>query len=120
MHHQPGARGLRHALVLEEAHRLLKRVEPGSPAAHAVELFTSLPAEIRAYGEGIIVAEQIPGKIVPDVVKNTACKILHRLPAEDDRASVGATMNLSEALKVAACPLCASRRPRPGTGGRGR
>lgn len=97
VHHQPGVRGLKHVLVLEEAHRLLKRVEPGSPAAHAVELFTSLLAEIRAYGEGIIVAEQIPGKIVPDVVKNTACKILHRLPAEDDRHSVGATMNLSEA-----------------------
>ncbi|MFI6095431.1 ATP-binding protein [Lentzea sp. NPDC051213] len=97
VNHEPGARGLKHVLVLEEAHRLLKRVEPGSPAAHAVELFTSLLAEIRAYGEGIIVAEQIPGKIVPDVVKNTACKILHRLPADDDRQSVGATMNLSEA-----------------------
>ncbi len=97
VHHRHGSRGLKHVLVLEEAHRLLKRAEPGSPAEHAVELFTSLLAEIRAYGEGIIVAEQIPGKIVPDVVKNTACKILHRLPAEDDRMSVGATMNLSEA-----------------------
>lgn len=95
--HKTGVRGLKHVLVLEEAHRLLKRAEPGSPTEHAVELFTSLLAEIRAYGEGIVVAEQIPGKIVPDVVKNTACKILHRLPAEDDRASVGATMNLSEA-----------------------
>ncbi|HEV7651936.1 MAG TPA: ATP-binding protein [Actinophytocola sp.] len=92
----PAAR-LRHVTVLEEAHRLLKHAEAGSPAAHAVELFTSLLAEIRAYGEGIIVAEQIPSKIVPDVVKNTACKILHRLPAADDRATVGATMNLSEA-----------------------
>ncbi|RSD10349.1 ATP-binding protein [Amycolatopsis eburnea] len=97
VHHQPGTRGLKHVLVLEEAHRLLKRAEPGSPAEHAVELFTSMLAEIRAYGEGIIVAEQIPGKIVPDVIKNTACKILHRLPAEDDRLAVGATMNLSEA-----------------------
>ncbi|HWM01601.1 MAG TPA: ATP-binding protein [Actinophytocola sp.] len=91
------AAGLRHVTVLEEAHRLLKHAEPGSPAAHAVELFTSLLAEIRAYGEGIIVAEQIPSKIVPDVVKNTACKIMHRLPAADDRTTVGATMNLSEA-----------------------
>ncbi|WP_200215982.1 ATP-binding protein [Micromonospora coerulea] len=95
--HRAGASGLRHVIVLEEAHRLLKRAEPGSATEHAVELFTSLLAEIRAYGEGIIVAEQIPGKIVPDVVKNTACKILHRLPAQDDREVVGATMNLSEA-----------------------
>lgn len=87
---------LRHITVIEEAHRLLKRVESGSPAAHAVELFTGMLAETRAYGEGIVVAEQIPAKIVPDVLKNTALKIVHRLPAGDDRADVGATMNLDE------------------------
>ncbi|WP_059008072.1 ATP-binding protein [Streptomyces specialis] len=85
-----------HVTVVEEAHRLLKRVEPGSPAAHAVELFTALLAEIRAYGEGIIVAEQIPAKIADEVIKNTALKIIHRLPAADDREAVGATMNLDE------------------------
>ncbi|MEN3609158.1 ATP-binding protein [Plantactinospora sp. ZYX-F-223] len=87
-------RGLRHVTVIEEAHRLLKRVPEGSPAAHAVELFAGLLAEIRAYGEGIVVAEQIPAKILPDVVKNTALKVVHRLPAADDRLAVGATMNL--------------------------
>jgi uncharacterized protein len=53
-------------------------------------------AEIRAYGEGIVIAEQIPAKLVPDVVKNTALKVLHRLPAADDRQVVGAAMNLDE------------------------
>jgi uncharacterized protein len=87
---------LRHVTVVEEAHRLLKVVERDSPAAHAVELFASLLAEIRAYGEGIVVAEQIPSKLAPDVVKNTALKVVHRLPAHDDRFTVGATMNLDE------------------------
>ncbi|MFC5061561.1 ATP-binding protein [Actinomycetospora atypica] len=86
---------LRHLLVIEEAHRLLKNVADG-PAAGAVELFASLVAEIRAYGEGVAVVEQIPSKILPDVLKNTAVKIVHRLPAADDRAAVGATINLSE------------------------
>ncbi len=85
---------LRHVTVVEEAHRLLKKAKEGSPAAHAVELFATLLAEIRAYGEGIIVAEQIPSKLLPDVVKNTALKVMHRLPAQDDRDQVGATMNL--------------------------
>lgn len=89
--------GLRHVTVIEEAHRLLRRATPGSPTAHAVELFTALLAEIRAYGEGIVVAEQIPDKIVPDVIKNTALKIVHRLPGQDDRDAVGATMNLDPA-----------------------
>ncbi|MQY29376.1 ATP-binding protein [Nocardia aurantia] len=94
--HRHSGNGLRHVLVIEEAHRLLRRAEPGSMTAHAVELFTALLAEIRAYGEGIVVVEQIPAKIAVDVVKNTAYKIMHRLPAADDRAVVGATMNLAE------------------------
>ena len=95
----PSAPGLRHLTVVEEAHRLLRQPPPGEgsgPAAHAVEMFAGLLAEIRAYGEGLIIAEQIPSKLIPDVIKNTAVKIVHRLPAKDDRDTVGATMNLTE------------------------
>jgi DNA helicase HerA-like ATPase len=97
---RPG--GLAHLTVVEEAHRLLRRPEadgaggPGA-AAHAVELFAGLLAEIRAYGEGLVIAEQIPAKLVPDAIKNTAVKITHRLPAADDREAVGATMNATPA-----------------------
>jgi DNA helicase HerA-like ATPase len=57
--------------VVEEAHRLLRRPDrEGGPAAHAVELFAGLLAEVRAYGEGIVIAEQIPAKLIPDVIKN--------------------------------------------------
>ncbi len=93
-----GEPGLRHLTVFEEAHRLLRRPDrEGGAAAHAVELFAGLLAEIRAYGEGIVIAEQIPAKLIPDVIKNTAVKITHRLPAADDREAVGATMNLTKA-----------------------
>ena len=98
--HEPcGAAGLRHLTVLEEAHRLLRDPGPGQrgPAAKATELFAAMFAEVRAYGEGLVVAEQIPSKLIPDVVKNTAVKIVHRLPAADDRQAVGATMNLTPA-----------------------
>ncbi|HEY9475959.1 MAG TPA: ATP-binding protein, partial [Mycobacteriales bacterium] len=97
VHQRAGPERLRHVTVVEEAHRLLKASAAGTPAAHAVELFAALLAEIRAYGEGVVVAEQIPAKLLPDVVKNTALKVLHRLPAADDRDTVGATMNLDEA-----------------------
>jgi uncharacterized protein len=92
---QPGEESLRHVIVVEEAHRLLRAGREGA-SGHAVELFASMLAEIRAYGEGIIIAEQIPAKLVPDAVKNTALKIMHRLPADDDRRLVGATMNLDD------------------------
>jgi len=96
--------GLRHLTVIEEAHRLLRRPDAagagsgsGGAAAHAVEMFAGLLAEIRAYGEGLIIAEQIPERLVADVIKNTAVKITHRLPAADDRDAVGATMNMTQA-----------------------
>jgi uncharacterized protein len=95
--------GLRHLTVVEEAHRLLRRQESASGGAsgtgsggasgYAVEMFAGLLAEIRAYGEGLVIAEQIPGRLAPDAIKNTAVKITHRLPAADDREAVGATMN---------------------------
>ena len=94
----PSPARLRHITVVEEAHRLLRRPPPGTgsgPAAHAVEMFAGLLAEVRAYGEGLVIAEQIPSKLIPDVIKNTAVKIVHRLPAADDRETVGATMNLT-------------------------
>jgi hypothetical protein len=89
--------GLRHVIVIEEAHRLLRAGREGRASAHAVELFASMLAEIRAYGEGLVIAEQIPAKLLPDAVKNTALKVVHRLPARDDRELVGAAMNLDEA-----------------------
>ena len=93
--------GLRHLTVIEEAHRLLRRSDAGGPAGraagHAVEMFAGLLAEIRAYGEGLVIAEQIPARLSPDAIKNTAVKLVHRLPAADDRDAVGATMNASPA-----------------------
>ena len=94
---RPG-HGLAHLTVVEEAHRLLRRPEADgagrtSAAGHAVELFAGLLAEIRAYGEGLVIAEQIPARIAVDAIKNTAVKVVHRLPAADDREAVGATMN---------------------------
>jgi len=86
--------GLRHVIVIEEAHRLLRAGREGRASGHAVELFAGMLAEIRAYGEGLVIAEQIPAKLVPDAVKNTALKVVHRLPARDDRELVGAAMNL--------------------------
>jgi uncharacterized protein len=94
--HSPGDGNLCHLTVIEEAHRLLRRTEHNGAAAHAVETFAHLLAEIRAYGEGLIIADQIPAKLIPDVIKNTAVKIVHRLPAADDRDSVGATMGMTE------------------------
>ncbi len=94
---------LRHVLVIEEAHRLLKNVQTerthemlGNPKGKAVESFCNLIAEMRSYGQGVIVAEQIPTKIAPDVIKNTNTKIIHRLVSLDDQIAVGTGLGLDE------------------------
>ena len=87
-----------HITLLEEAHRLLSRYEPGdSPnKKHGVETFADMLAEIRKYGESLIIADQIPNKMTPEVLKNTNTKIVHRLFAQDDKDVIGSTMALTE------------------------
>ena len=92
--------GLKHILVIEEAHRLLKNINSegnenfGNPKGKAVEHFTNMLAEMRSYGEGIIVSEQIPTKLAPDVIKNSSNKIVHRLASKDDQEIMANTIGL--------------------------
>jgi hypothetical protein len=64
-----------------------------------VDMFTNLLAEVRKYGEGLIIADQIPNKLTPEVMKNTNTKIVHRLFAADDRHAIGDTMGLNDEQK---------------------
>lgn len=89
--------GYRHLTLVEEAHRLLARPDPGDKAkAMAVDAFADMLAEVRKYGEGLIIADQIPAKLIPDVIKNTHTKIVHRLFAEDDRRAMGDAMMMDD------------------------
>jgi len=93
---------LQHITVIEEAHRLLPNIsldrssEEANSKAKAVETFTNILSEIRAYGEGIIIADQIASKLHRDVIKNTNIKIVHRTMDYEDRELVGKSINLSE------------------------
>lgn len=93
---------LTHLLVLEEAHRLLTNIAPSgnpeqaSPRAKAIEAFSNMLAEVRAYGLGMIIADQIPTRLIPDVIKNTNLKIVQRIVAEDDRAVLAGAMTMNE------------------------
>ena len=52
-------------------------------------------AEMRSYGQGVIVAEQIPSKLAPDVIKNSSNKIIQRLVSADDQAVMANTIGLT-------------------------
>ena len=96
-----GQPSLSHLLVIEEAHRLLKNTsmenvseDLGNPKGKAVEHFTNMIAEMRSYGQGVIVAEQIPSKLAPDVIKNSSNKIVQRLVAIDDQTLIANTIGI--------------------------
>ena len=93
-----GGRKINHITLIEEAHRLLSKPEPGSNQSQkqATDTFADMLAEIRKYGESLVIADQIPGKLTPEVIKNTNTKIIHRLFAKDDKDAVGYTMGLEE------------------------
>jgi hypothetical protein len=96
-----GSKQLSHILMVEEAHRLLKNVseggEGGNTRAKSVEFFCNLLAEIRTFGQGILIADQIPTKLAPDTIKNTNLKIVHRTVAQEDRETIGRAMNMNPA-----------------------
>lgn len=94
-HTQPN---FQHLTLIEEAHRLLEKPQGHDDGAKklGVSLFANLLAEVRKYGEGLIIADQIPNKLAPEVLKNTNTKIIHRLFAADDRQAIGETVGLTE------------------------
>ncbi|HUI00607.1 MAG TPA: DUF87 domain-containing protein [Nitrososphaerales archaeon] len=64
---QGNSKELRHLTLIEEAHRLLPNLstakgdpEGADPRKRMVEQFADMLAEVRAYGEGLAIVEQIP------------------------------------------------------------
>ena len=95
----PDRKDLRHVIFFEEAHNLIGPVasevkgEDADPKLAATAYIVKMLAEVRALGEGIVIADQLPTIMAPEVIKNTGLKIGHRLTAEDDRNLLGSTMS---------------------------
>lgn len=104
---------LRHVTVLEEAHNLLRRTsdvqtqESSNLQGKSVEMIANAIAEMRTYGEGFIIADQVPGLVDPAVIRNTNTKIIMRLPDESDRELVGkaASLNDDQIVELTKLPL---------------
>lgn len=92
----------KHVTLVEEAHRLLSKYVAGdSPnKKRGVETFTDMLAEIRKYGECLVIVDQIPNKMTPEILKNTNTKIVHKIFAEDDKDAIGNTIVLDKEQKA--------------------
>ncbi|HEX4254187.1 MAG TPA: hypothetical protein VH089_03810 [Streptosporangiaceae bacterium] len=87
---QPSAgASLRHLLVLDEARVLLRSGGRGRPAARAAERFAALLPELAAAGVGTVLTERRPALLTPDVTRDPAVRIVHRLPGRADQEAMG-------------------------------
>lgn len=88
--------GCSHLTVIEEAHRVMSKCENQElPQYKTAMMFSNMLSEIRAYGEGFLLVDQVPTRLIPDAIKNTNLKITHRLVSEDDCKAIGESMGLS-------------------------
>lgn len=103
---------LKHVTVIEEAHNILKRtntdqnMESPSITGKSVEMLSNTIAEMRSYGEGIIIVDQSPSAVDMSAIRNTNTKLILRLPDEIDRRVAGksAAMNEEQLDEIAKLP----------------
>jgi hypothetical protein len=90
---------LRYVLIIDEAHNLVgtkseSQASEDSPdaGAHASEYLCRMLAEMRSQGVGVIVCDQVPSAVAPEVIKHTVTKLAFQQTHEEDRATIGASM----------------------------
>jgi DNA helicase HerA-like ATPase len=96
-----GEGNLKNVILLEEAHVLLDAVPntqegEANPSVIAQSLLKRMLAEIRAYGVGIVVADQSPRKVSTDVVGLTDIKLAFRLVEAIDKRILADSTNMND------------------------
>ena len=90
---------LRNVLVLEEAHNVMADIPEGvvkSSKSITSTYFSDMLSEVRAYGMGMIIADQSPSRINQGAIRNTSVKIIHETGDRKDMESVSFALDLSE------------------------
>lgn len=93
---------VRHVIFFEEAHNLIgpktekEGGEGANPKIAATAFIVKMLAEVRALNEAIIIADQLPTAMAPEVIKNTSLKLGHRMTSIDDRQLLGSTMSADD------------------------
>lgn len=101
--HHRGGNAVRHLLVLEEAHRVLPELGPSDAAGEggtaqrvSSELLAAMLAEVRSYGQQVVVVDQSPAKVSSEVIRNTNLKICHRITHPDDQKLMAGALGMEE------------------------
>lgn len=86
----------RHLVVVEEAHRVMAQcLNPELPQYKSGLMFSNFLSEVRAYGQGMMIVDQVPTRLIEDAIKNTNVKIIHKLVAADDSQRMAECIGLT-------------------------
>jgi hypothetical protein len=93
---------LTNVLILDEANYLLGRVNASGEAysgaqLQAISAFTEMLRVVGGTGLGVIIADQSPTSLVPEVMKIVVNMIIHALSGKEDRELVGNYTRCTEA-----------------------
>lgn len=88
-------------LMIDEAHVLLDTHSSAFPdqtraQGTTVKSLQKMIAEIRSFGTGIIVADQVPSKVTSDIVADTDIKVAFRLVEQSERNIFANSTNMNE------------------------
>ncbi|UVO53760.1 ATP-binding protein [Sphingomonas sp. SUN039] len=86
-----------HIMFIEEAHRLLGAGEGNGVESKSAEDLNTMLAEVRKFGQGILVMDQRPSSLVGGVLDNSYVKILTRLSDRQGFDRLASELNLNEA-----------------------
>lgn len=90
---------LKNIILIDEAHVLLAGDtgrEKADACSTTVKALQNMIAEIRAFGTGIIIADQSPTKVSREVVANTDIKVAFRLVQADEKRIIADSTNMNE------------------------
>lgn len=93
---------LKNVMLIDEAHVLLggsagKSDESADSQGSTIESLEDMIAEIRSYGTSIIIADQSPTKVGRNIVANTNVKVIFKLVEKNNKDTISAATNMSEA-----------------------
>lgn len=89
----------RYVIIIEEAHNIVGRdtnaapsPDVANPKVFAAEAVSRALLEFRGLGVSIVIVDQCPSKIAPEVIKATTTKLAFRQVHQEDREELGASM----------------------------
>lgn len=95
---------LKNVLMIDEAHVLLSPEERGdnsdiSAGSSTVRSLQRMLKEIRAYGTGVIIADQSPSKVTHDIIAASDTKIVFRLVEASERRLIADSTNMDAEME---------------------